>query len=40
VRRLGSQEMCVPLLDEARQLARILAKIVITAKRRESDSTK
>jgi four helix bundle protein len=31
---LGSQEKCVPLLDEARQLARILAKIVITAKRR------
>lgn len=38
-RRLGSQDRCVPLLDEARQLARILAKIVITAKRRENDST-
>jgi four helix bundle protein len=35
VRRLGSQEKCVRLLDEARQLARILAKIVITAKQRE-----
>jgi four helix bundle protein len=33
-RRLGSQEKCTFLLDEARQQARILAQIVITAKRR------
>ena len=33
--RLGAQDKCVPLLDEGRQLARILAKIVITAKQRE-----
>jgi len=33
-RRLGAQEECLSLLDEARQLARILAQIVITAKRR------
>lgn len=38
--RLGSQDKCVALLDECRQLARILAKIVITAKQRERDSTK
>jgi len=41
-RRLGSQETCLALLDEGRQEARILAQIVITAKRRlkqeESDS--
>jgi len=33
-RRLGSQEQCVALLNEGRQLARILAQIVITTKRR------
>jgi four helix bundle protein len=38
-KRVGSQDKCLPLLDEARQLARILGRIVITAKRRESDST-
>ena len=37
--RLGSQDKCVPLLDEGRQLARILARIVITAKRREAEAT-
>jgi four helix bundle protein len=39
-RRLGSQQTCVALLDEARQMAKIIAQIVITAKRRlnESDS--
>ena len=39
-RRLGSQETCVALLDEARQMAKILAQIVITAKRhlKESES--
>jgi four helix bundle protein len=37
--RLGSQDKCVPLLDEGRQLARILARIVITAKRREVEAT-
>jgi four helix bundle protein len=36
-RRLGSQEKCVALLDEARQLARILVQIVITAKRRSDE---
>ena len=34
--RLGSQEKCLPLLDEGRQLARLLAKVVITAKQREN----
>jgi four helix bundle protein len=38
-KRVGAQDKCLPLLDEARQLARILGRIVITAKRRESDST-
>jgi four helix bundle protein len=38
-KRLGSQEKCVALLDEARQLARILAQIVITAKRRGDSDT-
>ena len=33
-RRLGTPEKCLALLDEARQLARILAQIVITSKRR------
>ena len=32
--RLGAQDTCQSLLDEARQLARILGRIVITAKRR------
>jgi four helix bundle protein len=32
-RRLGQQAMCIRLLDEARQLARILAQIVISTKR-------
>jgi len=35
-RRLGSQQQCVPLIDESRQLARILARIVITAKKNEN----
>jgi four helix bundle protein len=30
-KRLGSSQECVALLDEARQLARILAQIVVTA---------
>jgi four helix bundle protein len=33
-RRLGSQEQCLSLIDECRQLARILGRIVVTAKRR------
>ena len=33
-RRIGSQEKCVPLLNEGRQLARTLSRIVMTAKRR------
>jgi four helix bundle protein len=36
-RRLGRREQCIALLDEARQLARIIAKIVITSKRRSDD---
>jgi four helix bundle protein len=35
-RRLGSQEKCIALLDEARQLARILGRIVISAKRNDA----
>jgi four helix bundle protein len=35
-KRLGSQDKCVPLLEEARQLARILGRIVITSKRRDA----
>jgi four helix bundle protein len=37
-RRLGPREKCLALLDEARQLARILAQIVITSKLRSEDS--
>ena len=33
-KQLGSQEQCVALLDEARQLARILGRIVVTSKQR------
>ena len=36
-RKLGSQEKCVKLLNEGRQLARMLSRIVITAKRRGDD---
>ena len=36
-RRLGSQERCVPLVDEGQQLARLLTRVVIRAKR-EDDS--
>jgi four helix bundle protein len=36
-RRIGSQEKCVPLLNEGRQLARMFSKIVITAKRQADD---
>ena len=35
-RQLGSQPQCVVLLDEARQLARILGRIVVTSKRRDN----
>jgi four helix bundle protein len=37
-RRLGDQEHCMRLLDEARQSAKILAKIIITTKRRGLDA--
>ena len=37
-RRLGERTTCVRLLDEARQMARILAQIVITTKRNGLDS--
>ncbi len=33
--RLGSQEKCVPLVEEAGQLARLLTRIVIRAKRED-----
>jgi four helix bundle protein len=33
-RHLGAQQQCLALLDEGRQLARILGKIVVTSKRR------
>jgi len=33
-RRLGSHDKCVEILDECRQLARILGQIVITSKNR------
>ena len=36
-RNLGAQQQCVALLDEGRQLARILGKIVVTAKRRDEE---
>jgi hypothetical protein len=32
--RFGAQQQCLALLDEGRQLARILGKIVVTTKRR------
>jgi four helix bundle protein len=34
-RRLGSQEKCVPLVDEGQQLARLLVRVVIRAKRED-----
>lgn len=33
-KRLGAYKQCVVLLDEARQLARILGRIVVTSKKR------
>jgi four helix bundle protein len=36
-RKIGSQEKCVRLLNDGRQLARLLSKMVITAKRRADD---
>jgi four helix bundle protein len=36
-RRLGAQQQCRELLDEGRQLARILGKIVVTSKRRDRE---
>ena len=36
-RRLGDQRQCTALLDEGRQIARIIAKIIITAKRNGLD---
>jgi four helix bundle protein len=37
-RRIGEQGQCLKLLDEGRQVARIIAKIVITTKRNGLDS--
>ena len=34
-RRLGSQEKCLPLIDEGAQLGRLLTRVVIRAKRDE-----
>jgi four helix bundle protein len=34
-RNLGARQQCVALIDEGRQLARILGRIVVTAKRRD-----
>ena len=36
-RKLGAQTQCVALLDEGRQLARILGKIVVTYKLRDRE---
>lgn len=36
-KRLGAQDQCLALLDEGRQLARILGKIVVTSKRRNRE---
>ena len=33
--RLGSQDKCVPLIEEAGQLARLLTRVVIRAKRED-----
>ncbi len=38
-RRLGSQEHCLTLIDEGRQIARILGRIVVTSKRRAKEGT-
>ncbi len=35
-KRLGAREKCIALLDEARQLARILGRIVVTSKQRDA----
>jgi four helix bundle protein len=37
VRKLGAQQTCVALLDEGRQLARILGRIVVTSKLRDRE---
>lgn len=36
-RKIGSQEKCVSVLNDGRQLARLLSRIVIAAKRRGDD---
>jgi four helix bundle protein len=38
-RRLGDQGQCTALLHEGRQIARIIAKIIITTKRNGLDAT-
>jgi four helix bundle protein len=35
-KQLGAQAQCVALLDEARQLARILGRIIVTSKNRDN----
>jgi four helix bundle protein len=36
-RNLGARQQCLALLDEGRQLARILGKIVVTSKQRDEE---
>jgi len=36
-RKLGAQQQCIALLDDGRQLARILGKIVVTSKLRDRE---
>ena len=38
-RRFGSQDKCIVLIDEGRQIARILGRIVVTSKRRLKEGT-
>ena len=37
-RRLGSQDKCAPLIDEGQQLIRLLARVVIRARRDDESS--
>ena len=38
-KRFGSQKQCIALLDEARQEARILGRIVVTSKHRDASDS-
>ena len=37
-KRFGSQKQCIVLLDEARQEARILGRIIVTSKQRDAEN--